>query len=160
MAEASQHWDPPPPFREGGHTSKGKSKSAPGMGQVAGVAKGHQGTVWVFHRAGRVWDSGSFADGGAGEATLLTEPIAQDVVLQLDQESGRPAPLLCNSCCPSFAGQAPSMKVGGGLQQSRHQCLEGGDAEYQNLTLYVRVKLCCVQDFDVVTLLMALGASV
>ncbi len=44
VAEAPQHWRPPPSFREG-HSGK-----APQVGQVAGVAKGHQGTVWVFHR--------------------------------------------------------------------------------------------------------------
>ena len=82
VAEAPQHWRPPPPFREG-HAGK-----APQMGQVAGVAKGHQGTIWVFHRGGRIWDGATFADGGAGEHTLLTEPIKEDVVLQLDQESG------------------------------------------------------------------------
>ena len=82
MAEAPQHWRPPPPFREG-HAGR-----APQMGQVAGVAKGHQGTIWVFHRGGRIWDGGTFADQGAGEHTLLTEPIKEDVVLQLDQESG------------------------------------------------------------------------
>jgi len=44
VAEAPQHWRPPPSFREG------RSGKAPQVGQVAGVAKGHQGTVWVFHR--------------------------------------------------------------------------------------------------------------
>ena len=44
--------------------------------------------TWVLHRAGRIWDGGSFADMGAGEKTLLTEPIKENVVLQLDQESG------------------------------------------------------------------------
>ena len=82
VAEAPQHWRPPPPFREG-HAGR-----APQMGQVAGVAKGHQGTIWVFHRGGRIWDGGTFADQGAGEQTLLTEHIKEDVVLQLDQESG------------------------------------------------------------------------
>ena len=82
VAEAPQHWRPPPPFQEG-HAGRAST-----MGQVAGVAKGHQGTIWVFHRGGRIWDGGTFADGGAGEHTLLTEPIKEDVVLQLDQETG------------------------------------------------------------------------
>ncbi len=61
--------------------------------QVAGVAKGQQGTVWVLHRSERVWDAGTFEDGGAGKQTLLKQPIGADVVLQLDQDTGA-APLL------------------------------------------------------------------
>ena len=86
VAEAAQHWRPPPPWREG------RRGAGPAMGQVAGVAKGHRGSVWVLHRAGRTWDGGSFEGGGAGERTLLTETVAEDVVLQLDQETGA---LLC-----------------------------------------------------------------
>lgn len=82
VTEAPQHWRPPPPFQEG------DAGRAPQMGQVAGVAKGHQGTIWVFHRGGRIWGGGTFADSGAGESTLLTQPIKEDVVLQLDQETG------------------------------------------------------------------------
>jgi len=50
--------------------------------------------TWVVHRAGRIWDGGSFADMGAGEKTLLTGPIKENVVLQLDQESGMLWPCL------------------------------------------------------------------
>lgn len=92
VAEAPQHWRPPPPFREG------HSVSTPQLGQVAGLAKGHRGTVWVLHRAGRIWDAGSFADMGAGEETLLKEPIPQDVVLQLDQETGAQLWLWIHCC--------------------------------------------------------------
>ena len=52
------------------------------------MGKGQQGTVWVLHRSERVWDANTFEDGGAGQRTLLKEPIGADVVLQLDQDTG------------------------------------------------------------------------
>ena len=82
VQETNLHWQAPPPL------AGGVATTGPTFGQVAGVAKGHDGTVWVVHRAGRVWDSGSFEDNGAGERTLYTSPIAEPVVYQLDQDSG------------------------------------------------------------------------
>ena len=57
------------------------------MGQVAGVARGHNGSVWVFHRGDRVWDGATFT-GPRFEHMTLTEPIRQATVLQLDQDTG------------------------------------------------------------------------
>ena len=57
------------------------------MGQVAGVARGHNGSVWVFHRGDRVWDGATFT-GPRFEQVTLTEPIRQATVLQLDQDTG------------------------------------------------------------------------
>lgn len=56
--------------------------------QLSGVAKGHNGTVWVLHRGPRIWDMQSFADGGVGERTMYDSAIEEDMLLQLDQDTG------------------------------------------------------------------------
>lgn len=89
MQEAGQHWRPPPPL------SVGAAQDGPALGQVAGIGRGASGTVWALHRGSRIWDGRSF-EGGSGERTAYKEPISEDVVLQLDQETGTlPLPLKC-----------------------------------------------------------------
>lgn len=83
MLEAEQHWQPPPPY------SAEAGIGTPHLGQVAGIGRGEAGTVWALHRGDRVWDAQSF-EGASGERTTYKTPIAADVVLQLDQESGAP----------------------------------------------------------------------
>ena len=61
------------------------------------MGKGQQGTVWVLHRGERVWDAGTFESNGAGEKSLLTTPIAADVMLQLDQDTGAALPSPCSA---------------------------------------------------------------
>jgi hypothetical protein len=103
VQEAEQHWQPLRPL--GAAPAAGNPRGAPQLGQVAGVAKGHAGTVWVLHRGGRVWDAQSF-EGESLERTTYKEPIAEDVVLQLDQETGAQS---CRKGSPSWratAGQA------------------------------------------------------
>ena len=65
------------------------------VGQLAGVAKGHDGSIWIFHRGERVWDGGSFRGSRAEEITY-TEPIKQKTVHQLDQDTG------IISCCTGY----------------------------------------------------------
>lgn len=84
MAESPAHWHPPAP-RSGG-------AGAASLGQVSGVAKGHNGTVWVLQRGDRVWDGKTFELGGQGEKTTYTQGISEDTVLQLDQDTGEQAP--------------------------------------------------------------------
>jgi len=70
--------------------SRGPPAEAPPAGaQIAGVAKGHNGTVWVFQRGTRVWDSGSFS-GANAETITYQEAIQQKTVFQLDQDTGEP----------------------------------------------------------------------
>ena len=57
------------------------------MGQIAGIAKGLNGSVWVFCRGDRVWDGSSFT-GSRNEQVTYTEPIKQKTVFQLDQDTG------------------------------------------------------------------------
>jgi hypothetical protein len=67
--------------------------------QVAGVAKGLNGTVWVFHRGDRVWDAGTFGILN-GEKVLYKTPIKEATILQLDQDTGDwPHPLIAY-CSP------------------------------------------------------------
>ncbi|KAK9908849.1 hypothetical protein WJX75_003782 [Coccomyxa subellipsoidea] len=80
VQEAPQHWKPPPPYAP-------ELVSAAHLGQVAGVAKGPAGTVWVLHRGRRVWDATSF-EGPNQERVTYKEPIGEDVVVQLDQDTG------------------------------------------------------------------------
>jgi hypothetical protein len=64
--------------------------------QVAGVAKGLNGTVWVFHRGDRVWDAGTFGLLN-GEKVLYKTPIKEATILQLDQDTGnRPIVTYCS----------------------------------------------------------------
>ena len=64
-----------------------ESEDGPILGQVAGVAKGLNGTVWVFHRAERVWEGSSFS-GPNLEHVTHKEPIKGSTVYQLDQDTG------------------------------------------------------------------------
>ena len=57
----------------------------PAMGQVAGIARGHNGSVWAFHRAERVWGPDSF---GADDRFTEEQPISESVMLELDQDTG------------------------------------------------------------------------
>ena len=82
MPEADSHWRPPAP-------RTAASPAGPlSVGQLSGIAKGHNGTLWLLHRGPRIWDSQSFQEGGAGETTGYADAIAEDVVLQLDQDTG------------------------------------------------------------------------
>ncbi|BDA41933.1 probable peptidyl-glycine alpha-amidating monooxygenase [Coccomyxa sp. Obi] len=78
VEEAPQYWKPPLPYAPE-HTS--------GLGQVAGVAKGLAGTVWVLHRGGRIWDATSF-EGANYDRITYKEPISDAVVVQKDQDTG------------------------------------------------------------------------
>lgn len=82
MPESDSHWRPPPSLQQGAAAA-----SPVALGQVTGVAKGHNGSVWVLHRGDRIWDASSF-EGGGGERTAHTEAIDADTVLQLDQDTG------------------------------------------------------------------------
>lgn len=90
MQEAPQHWKPPPPYAP-------ELVSAAHLGQVAGVAKGPAGTVWVLHRGRRVWDATSF-EGPNQERVTYKEPIGEDVIVQLDQDTGAAALLSLLAC--------------------------------------------------------------
>lgn len=90
VPEADSHWQPPLP-----RASPGPPSGPASLGQVSGVAKGHNGTLWVLHRGTRVWDGATFEGGGAGERTTYTDAIDEDTVLQLDQDTG--APLACSA---------------------------------------------------------------
>ena len=57
----------------------------PTMGQVAGIARGHNGSVWAFHRAGRVWGPASF---DADDRFTEEQPIGEAVMVELDQDTG------------------------------------------------------------------------
>ena len=83
MEEAPLYWKPPLPYGPG-HVS--------GLGQVAGVAKGLAGTVWVLHRGSRIWDATSF-EGAKNDRITYKEPIGEAVVVQMDQDTGAVASL-------------------------------------------------------------------
>ena len=53
------------------------------VGQVSAVARGGNGTLWIFHRGERVWDEESF--GADGRRITYNTPIAADAVVQIDQ---------------------------------------------------------------------------
>ena len=55
------------------------------MGQLAGVAAGSNGTLWVLHRGDRAWDQGTFH----GESIVDTTPIQGPMVLHLEQDTGK-----------------------------------------------------------------------
>lgn len=54
---------------------------------MAGVAKGHNGSVWLFERGSRVWDAASFT-GSRAEHVTYTSAIEVDTIQQLDQDTG------------------------------------------------------------------------
>jgi len=54
------------------------------MGAVTGLAVNSQQTLFVFHRAGRTWDSGSFTEDNHFRGT----PIANSTIFIIDPESG------------------------------------------------------------------------
>ncbi|KAK9800913.1 hypothetical protein WJX73_010392 [Symbiochloris irregularis] len=80
--ESDAHWAPPQP------RSAATPAGEVSFGQLSGVAKGHNGTLWVLHRGPRIWDSQSFADNGVGERTQYDSAVEEDVLLQLDQDTG------------------------------------------------------------------------
>ena len=53
------------------------------VGQVSAVARGWNGTLWIFHRGERVWDEDSFS--ADGRRITYNTPIAADTVVQIDQ---------------------------------------------------------------------------
>jgi len=55
------------------------------VGNLASVALGPDGTVWVLSRGGRVWGPKSFDD---QQHITETEPIASNVVMQLHPDTG------------------------------------------------------------------------
>ncbi|KAK9814322.1 hypothetical protein WJX72_004044 [[Myrmecia] bisecta] len=59
------------------------------MGQVSGVAKGEDNSIWVFHRGDRTWDAATYADNGAGERVNDDALIRPPVIEQLDQDTGK-----------------------------------------------------------------------
>jgi hypothetical protein len=56
------------------------------VGNIASVALGPDGTVWVLSRGGRVWDKDSFD--ASGEHLTAKEPIDANVVMQLQPDTG------------------------------------------------------------------------
>lgn len=74
-------WQPMQPPKAQPQSKTGK------LGQVAGMAKGLNGSVWVFHRGSRVWDGSSFS-GAQNEHVTYKEPIKEKTVYQLDQDTG------------------------------------------------------------------------
>jgi hypothetical protein len=55
------------------------------VGNIASVALGPDGTVWVLSRGGRVWDKNSF---DAGDHLTAKGPIDSNVVMQLHPDTG------------------------------------------------------------------------
>ena len=64
------------------------------LGQIAGIAKGLNGSVWIFCRGDRVWDGSSFT-GSRNEQVTYTTPIKQKTVYQLDQDTGATCLKMC-----------------------------------------------------------------
>ena len=60
--------------------------------QVSGVANGLNGSMWVFHRAERLWDGLAYKPDW--EHINYEDPIAAETLLQLDRDSGG----YCLSC--------------------------------------------------------------
>lgn len=50
------------------------------------MANGLNGSLWVFHRAERLWDGQAYKPDW--EHINFEEPIAADTLLQLDRDSG------------------------------------------------------------------------
>ena len=63
------------------------------VGQVSAVARGWNGTLWIFHRGERVWDEDSFS--ADGRRITYNTPIAADTVVQIDQVG--PSPKWCST---------------------------------------------------------------
>lgn len=55
------------------------------VGNIASVAMGADGTVWVLSRGGRVWGEGSF---DTSNRITHKEPIQSNVVMQLHPDTG------------------------------------------------------------------------
>jgi hypothetical protein len=55
------------------------------VGAVASVAVAPDGTVWMLSRGGRVWTGAAF---NSDDTIVDTQPIAADVVTQLDPDTG------------------------------------------------------------------------
>ncbi len=63
------------------------------VGQVSAVARGWNGTLWIFHRGERVWDEDSFS--ADGRRITYNTPIAADTVVQINQVG--PASQCCSA---------------------------------------------------------------
>ena len=84
MREDARAWQPAQSARSlSGQSSDREAE----LGQIAGIAKGLNGSIWVFCRGDRVWDASSFT-GGRNEQISYTEPSKQKTVFQLDQDTG------------------------------------------------------------------------
>lgn len=58
------------------------------MIQVSGVARAANGSIWVLHRGSQAWNADSFS----ANFTFKGDPIEQDVVVELDSETGSVSP--------------------------------------------------------------------
>ena len=58
------------------------------------MAKGHNGTIWVFHRGDRDWQEPSSTSQGK-HAAIVRTPIAGPTVMQLDQDTGKASVAIC-----------------------------------------------------------------
>ena len=65
------------------------------------MTQGADGTLWVLHRANRVWDANSFTP-SKPELTTYTEGIAEDTVYRIDQDTGTLLAARSDrlQCCP------------------------------------------------------------
>lgn len=84
-------WNPPEPLSAPPAVPEpkpaGSAAAAARVGQVSGVARGHDGSIWLFHRGARVWTGTSFT-GTLSETATDTTPIPEDVILRLHSASG------------------------------------------------------------------------
>lgn len=89
-------WQPPGPLEV---PTLGSKPAAPfALGQVSGVAKGHNSDIWVFQRGDVVWDAQSFRADGQHIADP-TAFVQAPAVVQLDQVWHQHFCWGC--CCPS-----------------------------------------------------------
>ncbi len=66
-------------------THPGSAVLGVGVGQIAGIARGGNGTLWLFHRGDRVWDGESFN----GDDITYKEPIRGHTILKVDEDTGK-----------------------------------------------------------------------
>ena len=89
------------------------------VGQVAAVARGCNGTLWVFHRSERVWDEDSFS--ADGRRITYDTPIAADTVVQINQVSS------AAHCCSTGALTGLAVMIAA-ASTAAGQCLHDTDA--------------------------------
>jgi hypothetical protein len=67
------------------------------IGDVTSVTVAPGGNLWALHRGGRVWDTSTFT--GDHKLAGSPAPIAGDVVVEMDPDSGACARAAC-TCLP------------------------------------------------------------